>query len=84
MSCKFAESLGRPNEGAHRYNAVLDWVMTLVIAGVLGFATSKLVDVPPLFAVFLWFVVLYLLAIFLHWVFCVKSRVSVFLRLVKN
>lgn len=86
--CNFKDMLGKPNEGVHRYNALADWLMTIVMAIILGtitwFIDSKInieKPIPILFSIFLWFTILYILAIFFHYIFCVKSRVSIFLGL---
>lgn len=84
MSCKYATALGVPGEGAHRYGAVLDWAMTAVAAGILGFVTAKYTDAPVFFAGLLWFLGIYLLAILLHWAFCVNTRVNRFLRIARS
>lgn len=86
MSCKYSESLGIPGKGAHSYGAALDWILTIIMSIIIGtiiwhFEKNKS-KIPLGFSIFICFLSIYLLAIFLHWVFCVKSRVSIFLGLI--
>ncbi len=86
MFCKYSESLGIPDKGLHKYGAVLDWVLTIIASFIIGsvvwhFEKNKS-KIPLGFSVFICFLFIYIIGIFLHYVFCVKSRVSVFLGLV--
>jgi hypothetical protein len=91
--CKYFESLGIPNKGVHKYGAVADWIMTIILALILGSITwhvdklikknSNKVPIPFVFSCFILFIVLYCSAIFLHYLFCVKTRVNIFLGITK-
>lgn len=86
MSCKYSESLGIPGKGAHKYGAALDWIMTVALAVILGliiwhFEKNKS-KIPLGFSTLICFLFIYAFAIFLHYLFCVRSRVSVFLGLI--
>lgn len=84
MSCKYSEILGVPGKGAHKYGAALDWILTILAAVIIGTIIWHFDHKVPLgFSIFITFVCLYILAIILHYVFCVKSRVSIFLGLIK-
>lgn len=58
---------------------------TIVISVIIGFIVwhfeKKKSKIPLGFSIFICFVCIYVLAIFLHYIFCVKSRVSIFLGL---
>lgn len=89
--CKYRNSLGEPGKGIHKYGAIADWAMTVALALFMAYITVKIhkhikkksyKEPFPFGIMFLiWFVSLYLLAIFLHYIFCVKTRVNVVLGL---
>lgn len=86
MSCKYSESLGVPGKGAHSYGAALDWIMTIIIAIIIGTIIWYLnkSKIPLFFSIFICFLCVYAIAVFLHWIFCVKSHVSIFLGLIQK
>ena len=75
--CKYKDILGKPGIGFHRHFrigfAILDLIGTIMIAYVL----SKMLG-QTFWKVFL---ILMIIAIFLHWLFCVKTRLNVLLGL---
>lgn len=88
--CKYRNALGVPNKGFHKYQAIGDWIGTIILALIFSgityyFSNRNIVKnkLPFPFILFLWFVGFILLAMFLHYIFCVKSRVNVFFGLVK-
>lgn len=87
--CKYKDVFGKPNEGFHQYQAIGDWVLTLVLALVFSGITygiynavdgRKTDEFPFIFITFLWFVFFVLLAVILHLIFCVDTRVIKFFR----
>lgn len=70
--CKYKDSLGKPNIGIHSYRlggiAIVDYIMTLAVA----LFTSYLTKIPLNITTVFWL----LLAMFLHWLFCVKTSGS--------
>ena len=86
--CKYKNSLGKPNKGVHKYGAIADWTMTVILALIMAAITLAVYEKErekgnrqdpelPYWALSLiWFFSLYLLAIFLHYIFCVKTRVN--------
>lgn len=84
--CDKKDLFGKPNEGFHQYQAIGDWILTLIGALVLALITWGIAkafgkELPFVFITFLWFVFLVLLGIFLHYLFCVDTRVSKFLNI---
>lgn len=83
MSCKYANILGVPGKGAHKHGAILDWFLTILLSVIVGtivwhFDKNR---IPLGFSIFICFVCIYILGILLHYLFCVKTRVNVFLGL---
>jgi hypothetical protein len=82
--CKYRDLLGKPNKGFHKYGAIGDWAMTIIMALVFAtityYATKDSKVTYPML-VFLWFIGIMILAVFLHWLFCVKTRFNVFIGL---
>lgn len=91
--CKYKNIFGEPNKGVHRNGAVVDWILTIILALVMATITyyadkyvkknTKKLVIPFGLAFIIWFVLLYVVAVFLHYIFCVKTRVNVFLGLFK-
>lgn len=73
--CKYKDMLGKPGVGAHSYRflgiAIVDVILTLV-AGVL---ISYLFNISLLYTT----IVLFILGILLHRLFCVRTTVDKFL-----
>jgi len=70
--CKYKDALGKPNEGIHKYRiyniAIADVVMTIIGAWIIsGIFKSNF------FATLL---ILFLLGIILHKIFCVRTTVD--------
>lgn len=67
--CKYKNIFGEPNKGVHKLRfgpfAFIDLVGTLIIAGIIGYIFN--VDV------FITFVILFIIAQFLHWLFCTNT-----------
>lgn len=72
MFCKYRHIFGKEGEGVHSYRifgvAAVDLVLTIVAAILISLYTGANVVVV--------FAVLMILAIFLHWLFCVKTRTN--------
>ena len=77
MLCAYKNALGRPNQGVHAYRlfgfAIVDVVMSVLGAIVIHAYTGYRLD-GVLAAVFL-------SGIFLHWLFCVETKVSRLLKI---
>ena len=67
--CKYKNIFGESHKGVHRLRigpfAFVDLVGTLIIAGIIGYIFN--IDI------LLTFVVLFIVAQFLHWLFCVDT-----------
>ena len=86
--CQFKDSLGKPNKGFHKFQAIGDWFLTIILALVFGGITYAIINkvnskentkqtMPFLGIVFFWFISLVFFAIFLHYLFCVDTRLNV-------
>ena len=75
--CNMKDIFGKSGEGAHKFRfgnvAIVDTLLTIIIAYVISYFT----DVP----ITLLLIILFTLAIFFHWLFCVKSPVNNFIGL---
>lgn len=67
--CQFKNIFGEPGKGVHRLRfgpfAFIDLLATLVLAGIIGYIFN--IDV------LLTFVILFIVAQVLHWLFCVNT-----------
>lgn len=73
--CKYKDSLGIPKQGIHQYRflqmALMDIIFTIIGAAIISyFAEVKMIYTLPS---------LFLLGIFLHRLFCVRTRIDVLL-----
>lgn len=72
MLCKYKDILGKPKKGIHSYRlfniAVADVALTLIV--------SKLISVYTKISVYKTFIVLFLLGILLHRLFCVRTTID--------
>lgn len=72
--CKYKNILGVPGKGFHKHFgvgfAILDLLATIIIAYVL----SKIIGKSFLKV----FLSIMIIATFLHWLFCVKTKLNVF------
>ena len=72
MLCQYKDSLGKPGEGVHKYRifniAIVDVVLTIIIALLLSY----------LFKInfFIMLIILFLLGIIIHRIFCVRTTVD--------
>ena len=80
--CKYSTSLGVPGEGNHANGAILDWLFTFFGAIIIGTMISYYKNTPLIFTIFITFIIIYIIGIFLHWLFCVKTRVNKYLGLI--
>ena len=70
--CKYKDMFGKPNEGVHRYRifniAVVDVVSTIVVAFLISY----------FFEYTFWktLIILFLLGIFFHRIFCVRTTID--------
>lgn len=73
MLCPYKDLLGKVGEGAHSYRianiAIVDVIMTIIAAFVLHF-------VYPKYSVLSIAIVLFLLGIILHRIFCVRTTID--------
>ena len=73
MLCQFKDILGKPNTGFHSVR-VLDFALLDIIGTfLLAFVLHKFTRLNYLISVIIMFVV----AIFLHWLFCVNTKLNV-------
>lgn len=75
MSCplaKYSNIFGKPNEGVHSHRfldvAIVDVVGTIFIAGTISYLKN--------YNFFIIFIILFILAIILHRIFCVNTTVN--------
>lgn len=72
MLCKYKDSLGKPNEGIHSYRlfniAIMDLLFTIIGSFILSYILNK--------SFFLIFIIIFLLGIFLHKIFCVDTTIN--------
>jgi fatty acid desaturase len=72
MLCKYKEALGVPGKGIHQYRifnvAIMDVLLTIIVAGILAW----------IFKLNFWLLllILFLLGIILHRLFCVRTTVD--------
>jgi len=73
MSCPYKDIFGKVGEGAHSYRvaniAIVDVIMTIVAAFILHFLYPK-------YSVLSIAIVLFLLGIILHRLFCVRTTID--------
>ena len=75
MLCKYSKILGEPRKGVHKYRlcniAIVDVLLTIALAAILDYVFAD-------YGIGYWKLLLglFLLAIFLHWLFCVKTTVN--------
>jgi hypothetical protein len=77
MLCKYKDIFGKPKEGVHAYRfldiAIVDVMLTILLAyGIYRFVGTDF---------WITLIALIVLAMVLHWAFCVKTSVSVYLGL---
>jgi len=79
--CKYSEIFGKPGEGVHQYRlfdvAIVDVIGTIVGAYILYLLFNGLFGFDTSYWVYL--VLLFILAIVLHKLFCVKTTINKFL-----
>jgi len=72
MLCQYKDSLGKPNQGIHQYRlfgvAIVDVIMTIVGAGIISYFAK--------YNFWMILVILFLLGIILHRIFCVRTTVD--------
>lgn len=72
MLCKYKNALGIPKQGIHQYRlfgvAIADVIMTIIAAGIISYFTK--------YNFWLVLVILFLLGIILHRIFCVRTTVD--------
>ncbi len=74
-NCKYKDSLGEPGKGFHKHFggvAVGDFVGTAVIAAAISYLSS--------WSFWIVFLVLFIVAEFLHWYFCVDTAVLKYIK----
>lgn len=73
MLCKYSEIFGKVAEGVHSYRifniAIVDVIMTVIGAFVLHF-------LYPRYSVLSFAIVLFLLGVILHRIFCVRTTID--------
>lgn len=72
MLCKYKDSLGKPKEGIHSYRlfniAIMDLIFTIIGSFILSYIFKK-----PFFLIF---IIIFLLGVFLHKIFCVDTTIN--------
>jgi len=72
MLCKYKDSLGKPNEGVHKYKifniSIVDVLLTIFVAFIISFF-SKI-------NFFIILILLFIAGIILHRIFCVRTTVD--------
>jgi fatty acid desaturase len=72
MLCKYKDILGKPKQGPHKYRifniAIVDVLLTIIVALIISY----------IFSLNFWItlIILFLLGIILHRLFCVKTTVD--------
>ena len=74
LLCKYKDVLGKPKEGIRFYRffniAVVDFLGTIVIAFIISLFFSYKYSFPIIT------IILFLLGIFLHYIFCVNTTIN--------
>ncbi len=72
MLCKFKDIFGKPKTGVHRYRlfgiAIVDLLMTIIVAYLISYYLKK--------SFIIVFLVLFILGICLHRLFCVNTTLD--------
>lgn len=72
MLCKYKNALGEPKKGVHKYRifniAIVDVILTIIIAGILSYFFR--------WRFWLTLLILFLIGIIMHRIFCVKTTVD--------
>ena len=72
MLCKYKDSLGKPKEGIHSYRLfnidIMDLIFTIIGSFILSYIFKK-----PFFLIF---IIIFLLGVFLHKIFCVDTTIN--------
>jgi hypothetical protein len=72
MLCKYKNALGIPNEGVHKYRifniAIVDVILTIIFAAIISYSFN----INFLSTL----VILFLLGIIMHRIFCVRTTVD--------
>jgi hypothetical protein len=70
--CKYKNILGKPNKGIHSYRifniAIADVIMTIIAAFLISYFFN--------FPFFITLIILFILGIILHHIFCVKTTID--------
>ena len=70
--CKYKNILGKPNKGIHSYRifniAIADVIMTIIAAFLISYIFN--------FPFFIILIILFILGIILHRIFCVKTTID--------
>jgi fatty acid desaturase len=73
MLCKYKNALGEPKKGIHKYRffniAIVDVILTVIAAGILSYFFK--------WRFWITLLILFLLGIIAHRIFCVKSTVDI-------
>ena len=75
MLCKYANTLGKPNKGLHSIRICNIAVVDLALTILLAFGVSKLFKINFGYT----FIIIFIIAILLHYIFCVNTTVNKFL-----
>lgn len=72
MLCKYKNALGKPKEGLHKYRifniAIIDLLLTIIVAIIISYIMKM--------NVFIVFIILFLLGIIMHRLFCVRTTID--------
>lgn len=76
--CQYSESLGIPSKGAHQYKifniAIFDVVLTIIVAFIAYYSINKIFGLHISF--FIYLLILFIIGIISHRVFCVRTTVD--------
>lgn len=77
MLCKYKDLFGIPKQGIHAFRVFGTPVVDVLVTLVLAIIMSPLVDSPAFGSrVLLMFSIVYILSIFVHKLFCVKTNLT--------
>ena len=80
--CKFSNIFGKPNEGAHSYSLFNIAIVDVLATALLAYAISSRANFD--FAFMIIFIILLIVAYFMHELFCVKTRGNIYVNSLKS
>ena len=78
--CKYSDMVGKPNTSVHKYRflniAIVDVIATIIVAYIIYYICYYM-NIKTSFSYIL--IILFLLGILMHYIFCVKTTINQFL-----